>query len=428
LSRVLVLWPGAYAWLFAGYRMVRSLRLLLLGGVAVLVVAAGYWQFIRADTGGPPPAAERRANSAGKKDGHGHSHGEEREGFVKLTAAQIAAAEIETAPASNGLILKEIIVPGRITINADRQSKIVPRLPGIVVKIHKKLGEGVAEGETIAVLESREIADAKAEYLASRRAEELAKTIYDRAASLWKDRITAEKDVIAARNAQQAAQIKLDLAHQRLHTMGLSEEEIEALPTTADETRFRFYEVRSPIAGRVTSRTLLLGQSVGTDKEIFTVAELSTVWIEMAIAPSDLTFAREGQEARVRSGNQDAVGKIVALSPVIDPDTRSAKAIAEIDNSAGTWRLGDFIEVQLKAGEQKAELVVPREAVQTIKGNKVVFVSEAGGFQARPITTGRQDSSRVEVLTGLEFGEPVAVRNTFTLKAELGKTEAEHEH
>jgi cobalt-zinc-cadmium efflux system membrane fusion protein len=405
-----------------------SFKMLILGGVAVLVVAAGYWQFMRADNGRQTPAAESRAKSAGKKDGHGHSHGEGREGFVKLTAAQIAAVDIVTAPASSGLILKEIIVPGRITINADRQFNIVPRLPGIVVRINKKLGEAVAEGETIAVLESREMADAKAEYLASRRAEELAKSIHDRAASLWKDKITPEKDLIAARHAQQAAQIKLDLAHQRLHTMGLSEGEIEALPTTADETRFRFYEVRSPIAGRVTSRTLLLGQSVGTDKEIFTVAELSTVWIEMAIAPGDLTFAREGQDVRVHSGNQEATGKIVALSPVIDPDTRAAKAIAEIDNSAGAWRLGDFIEAQLKAGEQKAELLVPREAVQTIKGSKVVFVSEAGGFQSRPITTGRQDSSRIEVLSGLEFGESVAIRNAFTLKAELGKAEAEHEH
>ena len=113
---------------------------------------------------------------------------------------------------------------------------------------------------------------------------------------------------------------------------------------------------------------------------------------------------------------------------MIDPDTRAAKAIAEIDNSAGAWRLGDFIEAQLKVGEQKAELLVPREAVQTIKGSKVVFVSEAGGFQSRPITTGRQDSSRIEVLSGLEFGESVAIRNAFTLKAELGKAEAEHEH
>src|SRR5262249_470076 len=152
----------------------------------------------------------------------------------------------------------------------------------------------------------------------------------------------------------------------RLHTMGLSEEEIEALPSSADETRFRFYEIRSPIAGRVTARNLLLGQAVTTDREIFTVADLSTVWIELAVAPADLFFAKEGQEVRVRSDGLEATAKIVALSPVIDPDTRSAKAIAELDNKSGEWRLGDYVSARLIAGTQEVNLLVPLDAVQNI--------------------------------------------------------------
>src|SRR5262245_32069723 len=192
-----------------------------------------------------------------------------------------------------------MVVPSRIAINADRQSKIVPRISGAVVKITKRLGEAVVENEVLAVLESREMADGKAEFLAARRAEELAKSVLDRNQQLWKDKIVPEKDLITSRNLHQHALIKLDLAHQRLHTMGLSEEEIGALSFGADEASFRFYEIRSPISGRVTARNLLLGQSVTTDKEIFTVAELSTVWIELAVAPGDLRYAKEGQEVRV---------------------------------------------------------------------------------------------------------------------------------
>jgi cobalt-zinc-cadmium efflux system membrane fusion protein len=80
------------------------------------------------------------------------------------------------------------------------------------------------------------------------------------------------------------------------------------------------------------------------------------------------------------------------------------------------------------SGEQEADLIVPQAAIQTVNGNKVVFVSEGGGFRARPVTTGRSDSTNVEVLSGVEFGETIATSNTFTLKAELGKAEAEHEH
>ena len=172
----------------------------------------------------------------------------------------------------------------------------------------------------------------------------------------------------------------------------------------------------------------MLGQMVGTEREIFTVADISKVWVEMAIPPGDLPFAREGQDVRVQSGDQTGVGKIVALSPLIDPETRSARAIAEMDNTGSVWRLGDYVSSRLISGGQAAELVVPLAAIQTVEGKKVVFVNEGGGFRARPITTGREDSANVEVLSGLEFGETIATSNTFTIKAELGKSEAEHAH
>jgi membrane fusion protein, heavy metal efflux system len=378
--------------------------------------------------------AHGQTNKAKEKDAHGHGHGHDHdsagqgEGFVKFTPEQMQVAGIEIAPAASGTLIKEIAVPGRIVINADSQAKIVPRLPGTVAKINKRMGEAVKENEILAVLESRDMADGKAEYLAAWRAEELARSVFAREERLWKQKVTAEQEFLNARNAHQAAKIKLDLAHQRLHTMGLNEEEIEALPHVTDERNYRFYEIRSPIAGRVTSRNVVLGQAVGTDKEVFTVAELSTVWLDLAIAPNDLGFAREGQEVRVQSGAQRATGKIVALSPLIDPDTRSAKAIAEIDNSSGAWKLGDFAAVQLIGGSQEADLIVPREALQIIKGAKAVFVSQGEGFKMRAVTTGREDTANVEILSGLDFGETIATKNTFILKAELGKAEAEHQH
>jgi cobalt-zinc-cadmium efflux system membrane fusion protein len=354
----------------------RTAWLLLLCAGLLTAGFVGYREVLAPGLAEKPQVSNQETHSE-----HGPSHGEKGEGFVKLTSAQIQAAGIEIAPVTGGKLLKEIIVPGRVTINADKQAKIVPRLSGAVVRINKRLGEGVVENDVLAVLESREIADAKAEFLAARRAEELAKSVLDRNEKMWKDKIIPEKDLIASRNAHQHTLIKFDLAHQRLHTMGLSEAEIDALPSSADETTFRFYEIRSPIAGRVTARNVLLGQAVTTDKDIFTVAELSTVWIELAVAPGDLPFAREGQEVRVYSGSREASAKVVALSPVIDPDTRSAKAIAELDNTAGDWKLGDFVSGKLIAGEQEANLLVPRVALQTVKGKKVVFVAQGAGAQ-----------------------------------------------
>jgi len=374
---------------------------------------------------------EKSPKPGAGEDDHGHGsggHSEEEEGVIKLSAAQISAAEIETSPVTSGTLIKEISVPGRLAVNADSQAKIVPKLSGTAARILKQLGDPVEKGELIAAIESREMADAAADYLASWRAEELARSIYDREERLWNQHVTAEQDYLTAKNAHQAAKIKLDLARQKLHAIGLSDQEVAALSKLVNESQFRFYEIRSPIAGRVTARDVVLGQVVGTDKDIFTIADLSTVWVEMAVPPSDLPYAKEGQEARIQAGTKTGVAKIVAISPVIDPETRSARAIAEMDNAASEWRLGDYVNALLITGAQDVDLMVPRGAVQSIGGSTAVFVNEGGGFKARPVTTGREDTLNVEILSGLEFGETVAISNTFTLKAELGKAEAEHEH
>ncbi len=155
-----------------------SAKLMVAGLIAALAVAIGYRELTRA----PAPVkddhghAHAPAKSTGTTDPHGHDHDHDHgvggEGFVKLTPTQIEAAGIDMAPAASGTLTKEITVPGRISLNAERQAKVVPRLAGIVAKVDKKLGEQVAENEVLAVLERKEMADAKAEYLAAWRAEE----------------------------------------------------------------------------------------------------------------------------------------------------------------------------------------------------------------------------------------------------------------
>lgn len=373
------------------------------------------------------------AKVGAKADDHaGHSHGDEGgktpEGVVAMTAAQIDKARIETALAMNGNLAKEIVVPGRVSMNGDRQARIVPKLAGTVSKVMKNVGQAVTAGELLAVIESRDIADAKAEYLGAWRAEELAKSVHDREQRLWKQKVTAEQEYITAKNTHQSAAIKLDLAQQKLRSIGFGDADIAGLKTATSDGGLREYIVKSPIAGVVTSRNVTLGQLLGTDREIFTVADLNTVWVEIALAPADLPFARIDQEVGVTGGAMRATGKVVVLSPVIDPETRAAKAVVELDNKDGRWKLGDFVTAELLTGKIEASLVLPREALQTIKGNRVVFVAHDKGFQMKPVAIGREDSRNVEILSGVEFGESVAISNTFVLKAELGKAEAEHEH
>lgn len=377
---------------------------------------------------GPGASTEAHDENEAAHGEEGHAEDAASEGLVKLTSAQVEASAIETAPASSGVILAEISVPGRIVVNADAQAEITPTLSGTVARIAKQLGDRVSKGELLAILESREMADATAEYLAATRAEELARSTYTREDRLFDLKVTSEQEFLEARNAHQSAKIEMDLAHQKLRAIGLSDGSIAMLAKSADGSRHRFYEIKSPIAGRVTARSLVLGQAVDTDKPIFRIADLSTVWIEMAVPPRDLPSVAEGQKVRVQLGESVGTAAVIAVSPVIDPETRSAIVLAELDNGAGSWKLGDYANALLLSNAREVEIVIARAAVQTIDGSSAVFVAEDGGFRLRKITTGQQDSLNVEVVSGLEFGETVAITNAFILKAELGKSEAEHEH
>lgn len=382
------------------------------------------------DHGGRGHGAEEQTAKAVESSDHGsedEGHEEHDEGSVKLTPEQIAAAGITTGVAGPGMLVKEIAVPGRITLNTEHQVRVVPKASGTVAAIEKRLGEAVRKGEVLARIESREMADAKGEYLEAWRLEELARNNFEREKKLWEKRVTSEQEYLGTSNAHETAKIKLEIAHQKLHTLGLEDNEISGLGQTKDDTPFRTYELRSPIDGQVIARDVVLGQVVGTDRDVFTVADLRTVWVELAIQPSDLPLAAVGQEVKVKGTEASATARIVILSPIIDAETRSAMAIAEIDNS-GAWKLGDYVSAQLIASRSEVEVAVPHEAVQTVKGQPVVFVAEPDGFRMRAVTTGREDGTTVEILSGLDAGETIAITESFTIKAELGKAEAEHEH
>ena len=290
------------------------------------------------------------------------------------------------------------------------------------------LGEEVRRGDVLAVLESREVADAKGEFLAATRSAALAETTLAREARLWQQRISAQQEFLQARTAAEEARIKVDLGRARLAALGLSEAEISALPRQP-AAALRRLELRAPMAGRVTARNAVLGASVAADAEVFAVADLSVLWVEMAVPPRELPMARQGGTVMITGeGDARTEGRIVFLSPVLDPETRSARAVAEIPNPDNAWRAGGFVTAHLATAEQAVEVLVPRDAVQEVEGKQVVFVRTEEGFETREVAFGREDANGYEVVFGLDAGTEIATGNAFVLRAELSKSEAGHAH
>jgi membrane fusion protein, heavy metal efflux system len=165
----------------------------------------------------------------------------------------------------------------------------------------------------------------------------------------------------------------------------------------------------------------------GDPSDLYTVADLSVVWAELAVPTADLEIIEEGQKMVILSGREAGKrgeGRIIFVSPLVDPNTRSARVIGELDNKTMIWRPGAAITASIMVKEEQVEVRVPHAAIQTIGGERVVFVRTPNGFEKRVITTGRSDDQAVEITSGLSAGEEIVVKNSFLLKAELGKGEA----
>ncbi|WP_424137693.1 efflux RND transporter periplasmic adaptor subunit [Roseomonas chloroacetimidivorans] len=410
-----------------------------LGGLALATAFPSIPQTARSLVGLPmAPAAGAAQSSAPARtppaqtaDKHGHGGGEEEhgeEGKIAMTAEQVAAAGIQVAAVQGGTLVSRTAVPGALSASQDRLARVTARLAGTISEVRKGLGDEVSKGEVLAVIESREIADAKGEFLATTRQAALAETTLNRETRLWRQRISAEQDFLQARAAAEEVRIKLDLSRQRLSALGLSDDEIAALPRQPAAS-LRRHEVRAQIAGRVTARAAVLGAAVAADAELFTVADLSSLWVEMTIPPRDLPMVKQGQNVVV-TGEGDARGeaRIIFLSPLLDPETRSARSVAELPNSDGLWRPGAFVTAHLATAEQPVDVLVPRDAVQEVEGKKVVFVRTEDGFETREVALGREDATGFEVIFGLDAETEIAVGNAFSLRAELSKSEAGHAH
>ena len=203
----------------------------------------------------------------------------------------------------------------------------------------------------------------------------------------------------------------------------------EVLATVESNQSLTTYELKAPIDGTVIDRDGTLGEFASEAKPLFTVADLSTMWIDFAVFRRDFARVRTGDAVSidVEDGGSPIEARIDYVSPLGASDTQSSIARAVVPND-GRLRPGLFVAGRVVLSATPVDVAVKSSALQTLEGKTVVFVRDGDTFAAREVELGGRDADWVEVKFGLLAGDVYAAKNSFVIKAEIGKAGAAHEH
>lgn len=341
--------------------------------------------------------------------------------FLTLEAAALQNANLAFEEAVPGSIRSEITAFGEITLNTERVAAIVSKVEGEIQKVFKQLGDPVKAGELLAAIESHSLASAIVEYLQTERDRRFFREAFQREEELFQKKLSSSEDYFRAEQAYRKAQIAHAAALQPLELLNYNEGQLHDYLEAPDEAVLTILEVKSPIDGVITKQSLIPGQAVTADTELFVVANLSEVWVDFHVPLETAMEISAGDQARVTFSGRDLHGEAVVkyVAPLANEISRTVQVRASLPNEDGNWRPGAPVTVRLSARSNEAAVTIPAEALLDLEGGFAVFVKEASNrFELRKVRPGHRDGSRVAIESGLSAGETVVSANAYLLKAQ----------
>jgi len=270
------------------------------------------------------------------------------------------------------------------------------------------------------LLESVEVAEAKSEFYKAYAQMELAKINFERQQRLFKENISSQKNLAAAEADYKISLANLNAAEKNLHTLGFNEEDVQKLATTHEINPI--INLSSPLSGRVVKREAIVGAMVDQSNDLFTIMDLSSLWIDADIYEKDISLIKIGKNVEVNVpayAKETFIGKVAFISDVFNEETRTVTVRTEVANKDSKLKVGMFANIKIYTAVEKKLLVIPLEAVLDVEGEKVVFVKEGNAFHRKVVEVGITLDNFIEILSGLKEGEKVVMKGNFQLQSEI---------
>src|SRR3989440_6142310 len=327
---------------------------------------------------------------------------------------QRAGLKIETVGERPSTEAMGQMTTGIVQANAYKETPIVSLVGGIVRTVKPELGQNVRRGQTVAVVFSNELAEAQSRYLTALAALDEHHRHHARTIKLVEIGAASREELEMANTKLRDAESEVANLRQKLLLLGLSSQRVASLNSSSQISSE--VNVPAPSSGTLTSRSVNPGEVIEANKELMRVTDLSSVWVVGQVFEKDLATIRVGSGANITSDAYPGRifrGRVTYVDPKIDPATRTAQVRIELANPRQMFKIGMYVNVAFGALgiAEKSTASVPKDAVQTINNQRVVFVAtdKPTEFIMRPVRIGAESNGFYPVLEGLTVGERVLV-------------------
>ena len=378
------------------------------------------------------PAAQDSATGSQDSVQQPSSRGALAEGLddITLTQSELEAVHIETVSASRRSLTSQLSAMGEVLANQHRTAIVSYPFTARVAQIDARVGDWVEAGQKLVVLQSEEVGEATSAFYRASADFELAQLDHERETQLFGRGVGARKHTLAAEAGLKVAEANLNAAEKKLHVLGFSEDEIKVIRESHQINPI--IALFSPIAGKIISNNVVLGEMVDESTEILIIMDPTLLWVDAEVYEKDIAQIQTGQDVAIAVPAYPTHvfhGSITYISDVLNEDTRTITVRTEVPNSDNRLKPGMFANVTIELSSNGKALALPAEAVLDDQGEYLVFVQvDSHRFQPRHVTVGVREGGLVEITSGIDVGDEVVTIGNFQLKSKMYEESLEAGH
>ena len=349
---------------------------------------------------------------------------------IRLEPAAIENLKLEFSEVMTEVIQQSLRAAGTVRLDEKRVIEVTPKISGMIVDDPTSLGDPIEKGDTLGTLQSPELAEMIANYVAAEEAMRFAMAEVEQERALEAKKLSSVEQLREKEQALTLALTSHARALQPLKLLDFNEGTIHSFLSNVEVANYTTLELKAPASGEIILKTVRRGAAVEHDQSLFTVADLSQLWVDFYVSLREVDSLETGGRVLVDSSvsQNQREAEVLYISPVADDKSRAVLVRALLENADGAWRPGTPVSVSAvaTAAAGGGALAVPNSSLVDFDGGKAVFVKEDdGSFLPTPVETGASDASMTQILNGLDEGQIVVSRNAAQLKGHLEMTSGE---